>query len=68
MNCSYCEDSDDLLTCWDCDKFVCKNCIVVIAQFIDRVYCTDCMNDFIEEVESKRCREEEPPNKRKRQS
>lgn len=70
MNCSYCSDIEDLITCWDCDRFVCKDCIVVIAQFIDRVYCTECMQTFIEEVEHKRLRdeEEETPTKKRKNS
>jgi len=58
MSCSWCKEIDDLLECWECEKFVCKNCIVVIGQFIDRVYCDDCMGQFIKTIE--------PSKKRKR--
>lgn len=57
MSCSYCGELDDLLSCYECDRFVCKDCIIVIAQFIDRIYCTDCMQD---------CIDSKPSRKRKR--
>lgn len=47
MSCSYCKELDDLYECYECDRFVCKDCIIVIAQFIDRIYCTDCIEEFI---------------------
>ena len=37
MSCSWCKEGDDLFECWECEKFVCKDCIVVIGQFIKTI-------------------------------
>lgn len=55
MSCSYCGDLEDLYECYECDRWVCKDCIIVIVHFLDKVYCTGCIDEF---VSKKRKREE----------